>query len=53
MKKFLNVKEYVEGKCFICGKTEDMPKDAYCHYVCAVALLNDKEKRIREAQKEI
>ena len=47
-KEHLDIKEFVEGKCFICGKPCD--PESYCHFECALAYANEKEKRIREAQ---
>jgi len=43
--------EFVMGTCFICK--EPCGQTAYCHYKCACAYSDDKDKRIQEAKKEI
>lgn len=40
---------FLIGECFICGK----PCEKYCHYECAVAIEQERGRRIKEtAEKE-
>lgn len=41
---------YVEGRCFLCGKTEGMELQFYCHYECAIAYTDDKDKKLKEKE---
>jgi hypothetical protein len=38
--------KFERGNCFICK--EKCRADCYCHYECAVALAEEKERRSRE-----
>lgn len=39
---------FIKGTCFICKKPCD--SDSYCHYECAYAIFDEKQKRIHEAR---
>jgi hypothetical protein len=45
----LNIRTFAEGICFLCGK--ECEKEAYLHIACSQAYYDEKEKRIKEAQK--
>ena len=45
--KHIFAKPFELGICFICLKPCDK---AYCHYECAVAYSEEKDKRIKEAK---
>jgi len=42
-------KGFIESICFICNK--ECGKEAYCHKECALAMYEEKERRIKEAKK--
>jgi hypothetical protein len=42
-----NLEHYEKGNCFVCRK--DCDKDSYCHFECARAFCDDKEKRLKDA----
>lgn len=48
--KHIFAKPFELGVCFICGKPCD--KTAYCHYCCALAFSDEKDKRIKEAKED-
>ncbi len=35
----------IKGECFICGK----PCERYCHVECALAMADERAKRLKEA----
>lgn len=35
---------FIEGRCFICRKTENMDPEGYCHMECGIAYTEEKNK---------
>lgn len=46
----LKIREFNPGICFIC-RTNIADAESYCHYECAVAYSEEKQRRIDEANK--
>ena len=46
MKGYKKPEQIIKGTCFICLK--ECHPFAYCHLECAIALSDEKEKRIKE-----
>ena len=46
-----DIKAYIKGECYICKTKTDNP-DAYCHNSCAIAISDDRMRRVLEAQRK-
>ena len=48
MKGYNKPEKLEKGKCFICSKECD--PFAYCHLECALALAEERDRRVKEAR---
>jgi len=47
----LDVKKFIKGECFVCKKICNT--DAYVHWECAICYCDEKEKRLKIANKQL
>ena len=50
MKGYIPPRQFTAGVCFLCNT--GCAQNNFCHYECAIAYSEEKEKRIKEAREK-